>query len=51
MTRTTERKFKIWQHGLEETLELKIEGVIGQDKQPKEKTQGYRQGLKKILEQ
>jgi spore cortex formation protein SpoVR/YcgB (stage V sporulation) len=43
-------KLKIWQHGLEETLELKVQDLIGQNKQQKVLNEGWRQELEDTLE-
>jgi hypothetical protein len=34
-TEQQRNKLKTWQHGLEETLELKVQNFIGQNKQKK----------------
>ena len=50
-TETQRHKLKTWQHSLEETLELQVQGLIGQDKQQREVNGGWRQDLEKMLEQ
>jgi hypothetical protein len=47
---TEQQRDKTWQHSLEETLELKVQDFIGQDKQQKGEKKGWRQELEKILE-
>ena len=44
-------KFKTWQHGLEETLELKTQEIIAQNKRQKDANAGGRQELEKMPEQ
>ena len=44
-------KLKTWQHGLEETLELKVQDLIGQNKQQKVLNEGWRQELERMFKQ
>jgi hypothetical protein len=50
-TEPQRHKLKTWQHSLEETLELQVQGLRGQDKQQREVNGGWRQDLEKMLEQ
>ena len=43
-------KFKNWQCGLEETLDLKTQEIIQTNKRQKEENEGGRQELEKMLE-
>lgn len=38
-TEQQRKKFKTWQHGLEETLELKVQEFIGQDEKQEMKNE------------
>lgn len=42
-TEQQRKKFKTWQHGLEETLELKVQEFTGQDEKQREENEGWRQ--------
>lgn len=43
-------KLKIWQHGLEGTLELKVQDSIGRDQQQKKENKDWRQELEEMIE-
>ena len=43
------KKIKTWKCGLEETLELKTQEIIDQNKRQKDENECGRQGLKNII--